>query len=143
MFSSLAYFGAFLAFPIAFIIYRKVEYALRVARSEAYGDCTIQKPIFIGVLQRWIKRQPLDVSFYHTLFLRHGKTFTTHPFMKPLVMTIDPENVKTILATKFGEFDIGHIRNGLGQQYMRKGIFTTQAGEWHVRIYKRSNYDRS
>ncbi|KAF2734438.1 cytochrome P450 [Polyplosphaeria fusca] len=131
MLSLFVYLGILLALPIVFVGYRKIEFALRVSRSKSYGDCTVQKPILIGVLQRWVKKQPLDVSFYHQLFLRHGRTFTTHPFMKPLVMTAHPENVKTILATKHGQFDIGHIREDLGQVYMRKGIFTTQASDWH------------
>jgi hypothetical protein len=132
MLSSLFYVGTFFIIPIAFLVYRKLEYAHRVARSRAHGNCAVQKPIFTGILQRWINRQPFDVGFYHTLFLRHGRTFTTHPLIKPLVMTIDPENIKTVLATKFGEFDIGHFREDIGQQYMQKGIFTTQASEWHV-----------
>ncbi|ORX95834.1 Saccharopine dehydrogenase-domain-containing protein [Clohesyomyces aquaticus] len=117
---------------IAFIVYRKLEYAHRAARSSSHGDCVVQKPTYIGVLNRWIKRRHLDVSLYHTLFLKHGRTFTTHPFMKPLVMTIEPENLKSILGTKFGEFDIGGVRETMGQQYMRQGAFTTQGSDWHV-----------
>jgi hypothetical protein len=125
-------FGSFLALPTAFILYRKFEFYTRTRKARSLGHYYVQKPIVIGVLTRWVKRLPLDVNFYNSLFRKHGHTFTTQPLFRPLVMTADPENIKTILATKFGEFDIGRVRTEVGQKYMRKGIFTTMGNSWHV-----------
>ena len=138
----LLFFAYTLLLPFFFVVYRKLEFAGRVRRSSGHGDCYVKKPVFTGLLARWVKRMPLDVTMYYDLFRKHGPTFTTHPFLTPLVMTIDPENVQTILATKFGEFDIGEIRQKVGQKYMRKGIFTQQGGDWHVGIAMPKNYIR-
>lgn len=133
--------GSLLALPAAFILYRKLEFYARVRKARARGNYYVQKPIVIGVLKRWLKKQPLDVNFYNSLFRKYGRTFTTHPFLRPLVMTTEPENVKTILATKFGEFDIGKVRTEVGQKYMRKGIFTTMGNDWHVSEYPARTYE--
>lgn len=131
-------------FPLLFITYRKIEFFLRARKARRYGGSYVQKPRFIGMLGRWIKREPLDVRFYKTLFDRYGSTFTTHPLLRPLVMTADPENVKAILATQYEDFNIGFARTELGQQYMRKGVFTTQGAAWHEsRTYLRPAFNKA
>jgi hypothetical protein len=45
--------------------------------------------------------------------------------------TIDPENVKTILATQFEDFDLGQ-RLALWAPLAGAGIFTTDGAHWEV-----------
>lgn len=46
--------------------------------------------------------------------------------------TVDPENIKAILATQFKDFDMGPLRiNQLGP-LIGHGIFTTDGKDWYV-----------
>ncbi|KAF7928892.1 uncharacterized protein EAE97_009734 [Botrytis byssoidea] len=46
--------------------------------------------------------------------------------------SIDPENVKAVLATQFADFDLGPVRIGALWPMLGKGIFTQDGHEWKV-----------
>lgn len=53
-----------------------------------------------------------------------GDTFTGTLLGSSVIMTIDPENVKTVLATAFDDFGVGPREKILGP-LAGKGIFTS------------------
>ncbi|TGO23296.1 hypothetical protein BPAE_0137g00160 [Botrytis paeoniae] len=62
---------------------------------------------------------------------QHGTTFTSKLITYPTVFTIDTENVKTILATKFDDFRLSSIRVDAMKPVFGHGIFTTDGKLWH------------
>lgn len=58
-----------------------------------------------------------------------------------VVTTIDPENIKTILALDFKKYSIGAARKDGLQPMLGAGIFTTEGHEWqHSRDMLRPNF---
>jgi len=59
------------------------------------------------------------------------------------VSTAEPENVQTILALKFQDYDLGPVRKDVFQETLGKGIFTTDGEEWaHFRQQLRPQFSR-
>ncbi|ESZ90276.1 hypothetical protein SBOR_9345 [Sclerotinia borealis F-4128] len=58
-------------------------------------------------------------------------TFTSKLITYPTVFTINPESVKTILATKFDDFRLSSIRVDAMKPVFGHGIFTTDGKLWH------------
>lgn len=44
--------------------------------------------------------------------------------------TVDPDNIKAILATQFNDFDLGPLRYDLLGPLLGPGIFTTDGKQW-------------
>ncbi|KAL1849183.1 hypothetical protein Daus18300_013340 [Diaporthe australafricana] len=62
---------------------------------------------------------------------------------KTNVMTVEPKNIQTILATSFGTFDLGPQRAGTFWPMLGNGIFTQSAAEWkHSRELMRPQFTR-
>ncbi|RMZ78908.1 hypothetical protein DV737_g3692, partial [Chaetothyriales sp. CBS 132003] len=58
--------------------------------------------------------------------------------------TVDPENIKAILATQFKDFELGSLRFNLLGPLIGHGIFTTDGKEWqHHRSLLRPQFTRS
>ena len=69
-----------------------------------------------------------------TRFREFGNTFSIVTMGKKLLITIEPENVKEILATNFKDFGIGQRVNALGA-LLGQGIFTSDGQLWeHSRV---------
>ena len=47
------------------------------------------------------------------------------------VLTIDPENIKAILATQFGDYGKGQPFHEEWKEFLGDSIFTTDGGLWH------------
>lgn len=58
------------------------------------------------------------------------RTVRVQTLTRKLTATIDPENLKAILATQFKEFDLG-LRYNQFQPLMGDGIFTLSGNGWH------------
>ncbi|KAF2493894.1 cytochrome P450 alkane hydroxylase-like protein [Lophium mytilinum] len=61
---------------------------------------------------------------------KSGNTFTCRLINCPTVFTIDPVNIKTILATKFEDFKLSTIRVDAMVPIFGHGIFTTDGKAW-------------
>lgn len=48
--------------------------------------------------------------------------------------TVDPENVKAMLATQFKDFELGPLRMNLFGPLLGHGIFTSDGQEWYVNL---------
>lgn len=75
---------------------------------------------------------------------RYGKTFKANMGGRNAVFTVDPANLQAVLATKFGDFELGNVRNKAARKLLGYGIFTTDGSEWaHSRAMLRPTFTRS
>lgn len=58
-----------------------------------------------------------------------GNTFSLVLLSQPAIITIEPENVKAVLATQFHDFGIGKRYRGMGA-LLGHGIFTSDGAHW-------------
>jgi hypothetical protein len=73
-------------------------------------------------------------------FRRIGNTFTLVAMGRKVVVTIEPQNVKTILATNFNDYGLGRRITAMGP-LLGTGIFTSDGADWqHSRV---RTYDRN
>ncbi|KAL9610064.1 MAG: hypothetical protein Q9167_005201 [Letrouitia subvulpina] len=71
-------------------------------------------------------------------------TYRTDVLRTAVVVTIDPENIKSVLATDFQSYSIGDDRKKAMGALLGSGIFTTDGAEWqHSRDMLRPNFVRS
>ena len=76
-------------------------------------------------------------------FTRMGNTFQTHMIGNTAIVTIEPENVKTVLSLRFKDWGL-HGRRRPFVPLLGHGIFTTDGAAWHnSRELIRPNFVRS
>lgn len=110
--------------------------------SKAPVDWTfnISRPFVIAKIRKQHKFMP----FTQAAFQRNGNTFATSVAGKRLIMTCEPENFKTILATSFKDFDLGKLRHDNWAEVLGNGIFTVDGAEWmHSRAMLRPQFEKS
>jgi len=95
------------------------------------------------------KRQLENAKRGHVLFSnmeRHrefGNSFQVAIFGQRFLSTIEPENVKAVLATNFKDFELGGRIKSFGP-LLGAGIFTTDGAHWeHSRALVRPSFTRS
>lgn len=70
-------------------------------------------------------------------------TWRYHLFGKRIIATHEPDNVKAILASQFGTFDVGEERRANFWPMLGNGIFTQSARDWkHSRDMMRPQFTR-
>ncbi|PYH81294.1 n-alkane-inducible cytochrome P450 [Aspergillus uvarum CBS 121591] len=62
-------------------------------------------------------------------FQQHGHTFASRRLLKYTIVTIEPENIKTILSTRFKDYGLAH-RLPIFQPLLGEGIFDTDGAHW-------------
>lgn len=74
---------------------------------------------------------------------KYGNTWALRVFGQEFIMTIEPQNVKTVLSLNFEDFGIANRERSLGR-LLGKGIFTTDGERWaHSRAMIRPNFTRT
>ena len=63
-------------------------------------------------------------------FHENGDTYSFNMLGARVVNTIDPENIKTVLATKFSDFALGSRREDAFTPLIGHGIFTADGAAW-------------
>ncbi|RAH67142.1 cytochrome P450 [Aspergillus aculeatinus CBS 121060] len=63
------------------------------------------------------------------LFARYGRTFTTRELQHRIILTIEPENIKTILSVNFQDYGLGH-RTEPFRPLLGQGIFNSDGAHW-------------
>lgn len=63
-------------------------------------------------------------------FLQHGTTFKSNSLGANAIYTIDPDNVKTVLAGKFEDYRLGQRREDAFVPLIGHGIFTADGEGW-------------
>ena len=77
-------------------------------------------------------------------FLRHGNTLHFKVGLEDLYFTIEPENVKAMLATNFKDWNMPDRRKVSFAALFGEGIFTTDGAAWqHSRDLLRPNFARA
>ncbi|KAK7749847.1 Protein kinase alk2 [Cytospora paraplurivora] len=132
------------------LISRKVIDAVARRRISAENGC---KPI-----HNWYRhRDPLGLDFVFAQVkafrekrlldqindnhVALGTTFAGRAFTQPFIATIDPENIKTVLAARFKDYAIGAVRAPRLGRLLGRGIFVTDGQEWsHSRSMLRPNF---
>ena len=80
---------------------------------------------------KWIKDGCLLDGFRKTFFIETNvRTCVVNLLGKQIIVTIEPENVKAILATQFKDFGFGSNRDEL-KPLLGEGIFSTDGEQWH------------
>ncbi|KAG5933405.1 hypothetical protein E4U53_001007 [Claviceps sorghi] len=75
-------------------------------------------------------------------FKQYGNTFRSRLLLQDTIMTMEPDNIKTILALKFNDYGIGH-RLEQFEPLLGAGIFDTDGQRWHdSRALIRPNFNR-
>lgn len=85
------------------------------------------------------------INFIYDQFCIHGPTyvFDTLTGATAVVVTSDPENIKTILATSFHDFELGAERHAAFSELMGDGIFTSDGKAWeHARALFRPQFTK-
>lgn len=87
------------------------------------------------------EKKILEVGYKR--YLDNGITWSGSMMGQTFFNTIDPENVKAILATNFNDFGIGQRHEAFGA-LLGRGIFTSDGAQWeHSRALVRPNFTRS
>ena len=63
------------------------------------------------------------------LFRVYGNTFAVKELQRRAIVTVEPENIKTILSLKFKDYGIGHRLEPF-KPLLGKGIFDTDGDHW-------------
>lgn len=87
-----------------------------------------------------------DYLMEYTLekYRRHGNTFATSVLGDDDIFTAEPENIKTILAVKFKQFDLGETRRRTFHPLLGDGIFAADGPQWeHSRTLLRPSFTRT
>ncbi|KAB8211987.1 putative cytochrome P450 alkane hydroxylase [Aspergillus parasiticus] len=85
--------------------------------------------------KRWLEY----ITSQHEL---HGHTFQFDMFLRSIICTIEPTNVKAILATRFMDFGLG-CRHEQFSPFLGNGIFTLDGEAWsHARGLLRPQFTR-
>ena len=77
-------------------------------------------------------------------FQKYGNTFQANNLGNKSYITIEPEIIKTVLATKFKDWNLPDRRKTAFIPLLGQGIFTTDGAAWqHSRDLLRPNFNRS
>jgi cytochrome P450 len=76
-------------------------------------------------------------------FRREGYTFKAQGLGGEVISTVEPQNIQTILALRFTDFELGSKRKRNFAPLLGNGIFTADGPEWeHSRAFLRPQFSR-
>jgi cytochrome P450 len=95
----------------------------------------------INAIRAQLSNRSLD--YIKDLHIAVGPTAHGNVMGINLFATVDPENVKAILATQFNDFELGYTRRNALSPLLGNGIFTADGKFWeHSRALVRPNFTR-
>jgi len=80
-----------------------------------------------GTIRAFRQHKILERS--HKCFGVYGNTFTVQELYRRAIVTVEPENIKTILSLKFNDYSISHRLKPF-EPLLGKGIFDTDGEHW-------------
>lgn len=136
---------SFVAYIIVKSIYTRIQ---RYQRAKAQG-CEAPRKIPSGFLGLGTYRRYKQVgkdhrawNLYYQFFLEGGNTFEQNILGTTQIITVEPENVKAVLATQFNDFALG-ARRQIFYPLLGDGIFTLDGAGWsHSRAMLRPQFSR-
>ncbi|KAI0484815.1 cytochrome P450 [Xylariaceae sp. FL0804] len=138
---------------LAFVVFRwldakRRQHAFAAAKGCQPVACYQQPENFIGIKnvregsEAWNSGKWLEMWFNR--FRTVGTTFKISALGRTSLYTVDPDNVKAILATQFAEFDLGKKRATVAGPLIGPGIFTNDGRAWeHSRSLVRPSFTKS
>lgn len=77
-------------------------------------------------------------------FKKYGNTLQMNLLGRWIIITSEPQNIKTMLALNFSDYSLGETRKKIFNPVIGQGIFTTDGAAWeHSRAVLRPNFNRS
>ncbi len=74
-----------------------------------------------------------DLEFWNTIFTNTDEyTAETSLMGRRVVFTADPENIKAMLATQFGDYGKGRPFHEQWEPFLGDGVFTTDGETWQA-----------
>ena len=75
-----------------------------------------------------------NLDMWRWVFSSSGGSYTAEarPMGNRIIFTADPENIKAILATQFGDFGKGEPFHREWSEFLGDSIFTTDGQAWHA-----------
>ena len=64
------------------------------------------------------------------LYTQYGSTFSSKFFMTPVISTIEPENIKTVLSSRFEDYGVGSRRKNAFAPLLGRSIFQVDGPQW-------------
>ncbi|KAL8645771.1 MAG: hypothetical protein Q9226_007150 [Calogaya cf. arnoldii] len=93
---------------------------------------------------KWLKEHTLLEHCQVPYRLLDCTTFSATQLHLQFLVTIDPENIKSILATDFKSYSVGEQRKQALRPFLGDGIFTTDGADWqHSRDMLRPCFTRT
>ena len=75
---------------------------------------------------------------------KYGKTFSSRFLTLPVLNTIEPENIQTVLSTRFNDYEIGSRRRNAFCPLLENGILILEGRQWeHSRARLRPIFKKS
>jgi cytochrome P450 len=150
--TKLAY--SLIAFVVAYRLYWEVTTgARRRAQAKQHGTQPPKrlpaKDPFLGLDSLWANLQTIKEHrvlqwFQENLTKNDAHTVSWHILWSNIIITDDPENVKTLLATNFDAWSIGAGRIKELSSFLGFGIFVNEGAAWkHSRSMLRPFFERS
>ncbi|KAH8691466.1 putative cytochrome P450 alkane hydroxylase [Talaromyces proteolyticus] len=144
-----AILGAAIVLYVAYFALTSIQAKYKHHRQAQAWECQdprrVQAPYFgVAGLVRSIKayREKRLLTYIGSIHDEYGNTFRQSSPIHAITSTIEPENVKTILATKFNDFGLG-TRHRQFYPLLGDGIFTLDGPGWsHARALLRPQFAR-
>lgn len=149
--------GSLLIFYAIHYVYRRLEVAVSRHRTARKHDCKPVKPSpvlntisndFLGwkvpklLINGYKARKVLENL--QKVFLKNCNTVQVKLLFTNVILTIEPENVKTILASNFNDWTVTTRRKQAFEPYIGHSIFTAEGLAWkHSRELLRPNFART
>ena len=100
------------------------------------GLDTLQETIASVKSRRYLKSLQLD-------YARYGNTFSKQYLFTSIVCTIEPANLKCILASNFRDYGITTVRKEAFRPFLGDNILTADGAEWtHARAKLRPSFSK-
>lgn len=141
--------GAFVV--VAFVLNKIVNY-IRVAQFKKQHGCKPESKMpqwerIVGwdlfKIQLKASKEKVLTTVSRKRFLDYGYTWSATMMGQKFFNTIEPENVKALLATNFKDFGLGRRQEAFGP-LLGQGIFTTDGAQWeHSRALVRPNFTKA
>jgi cytochrome P450 len=81
----------------------------------------------LGTVRALAQHKMLERS--SELYATYGNTFTLKELHRHIILTVEPENIKTVLSLRFSDYGLGH-RLAVFKPLLGEGIFDTDGDHW-------------
>jgi len=124
-----------------------IRWLIATHRDQAFAakhGCKPAKSVMPKATDFWLSIKDIaNKTYLETAVKRYAEWSTTYeataPFFAKEVFTIDPENMKTILATNFEQWELGSRRRLMLRDLIQNSIFVVDGKAWeHSRVSKQS-----